>query len=171
MSEQIPLLEVQSRSTWTPIGLDKIVQKPKLPKRFWEAVSIKSPAECWEFKKYRTKKGYGVFSVDSRTILAHRVAAALSLPDFDDSRLVCHRCDNPPCCNPAHLFVGTYQDNATDRKNKGRTHLSRKLTGEQVLAARIRHRNGESYKTLATEYGVTFGCIYNAINCHTWKTL
>lgn len=90
--------------------------------RFWEKI-IKSfnPEECWQWKG-GTAGGYGKFSLNSRKIIAHRYSYMLhnncSIPD--DVR-VCHSCDNPVCCNPNHLWLGTDSDNVKDRQDKGRT--------------------------------------------------
>lgn len=85
--------------------------------RFWSRVE--KSAECWEWCGARDKNGYGLFKVGGRMRRAHRLAlAATGVPI--DGFYVCHRCDNPPCVNPEHLFLGTAQDNANDRDRKGR---------------------------------------------------
>lgn len=73
-------------------------------------------AGCWEWKGSRSEKGYGLIKVDGKSRRAHRVAAMLWLGfDIDSDLYICHKCDNPPCCNPDHLFIGTHQDNMLDR--------------------------------------------------------
>lgn len=75
---------------------------------------------CWEFTGTRNEDGYGTIRVDGQSEKAHRVAYRLAVGDPGDLDVL-HRCDNPPCCNPADLFAGTNRDNMIDRQRKGRT--------------------------------------------------
>lgn len=80
---------------------------------------------CWEWRGFRDPKGYGRIQWQGRkSALVHRVAAHYALGlDLDDfSTNVCHRCDNPPCFNPEHLFLGTHRENMLDAQAKGRLH-------------------------------------------------
>jgi len=78
--------------------------------RFWAKIKKGKKNECWEWQACTDDDGYGIF----RHLRAHRVAYAIRRGGTPTNRLVCHRCDNPPCCNPAHLFLGTYQSNKAD---------------------------------------------------------
>jgi hypothetical protein len=91
--------------------------------RFWPKVRQGAPDECWEWQAGRQKTGYGWFATPVGARTSQRVAAYLSgiLDRIDSPLHVLHKCDNPPCCNPAHLFTGTNQDNITDRVAKGRS--------------------------------------------------
>ena len=75
---------------------------------------------CMEFDGYRDKDGYGIVRISNKSQRAHRVSYALSIGPIPEGLLVLHRCDNPPCVNPDHLFVGTDNDNAQDKVTKGR---------------------------------------------------
>jgi hypothetical protein len=86
--------------------------------RFWSKVQ-KSDG-CWEWQGARNWKGYGEHSVNCRAIKAHRYSWALHHGPIPDKALVCHRCDNPCCVRPDHLFIGNNSDNQRDAVKKGR---------------------------------------------------
>lgn len=93
-----------------------------LPDRFWPRVD--KSGDCWLWTGARMKNGYGVVWLAEpigRMGLVHRVAWELTNGPIPDGLFACHRCDNPPCCNPDHLFLGTVRDNALDMVAKGRS--------------------------------------------------
>jgi len=75
---------------------------------------------CWEWARSRKSTGYGVTYRNGRQILAHRLAYETAVGPIPDGMFVCHHCDNPPCINPAHLFLGNHRDNVRDCIAKGR---------------------------------------------------
>lgn len=87
--------------------------------RFWPKVNVGSDDECWEWTA-ATWGGYGQFGKSGRSYRSHRVAWVIDRGPIPPGLVVCHHCDNPPCCNPAHLFLGTIGDNNADRDAKGR---------------------------------------------------
>lgn len=94
--------------------------------RFWAKVDRRGPDDCWEWTAGCNRKGYGKFSLDGATRQSHRISWELANGQIPEGLCVLHRCDNPPCCNPAHLFLGTHADNHADRSLKGRHANQRK---------------------------------------------
>lgn len=129
---------------------------------------------CWEWKNYRDKDGYGQFFINKRpSIPAHRACWILFIGKIPKGICVLHKCDNPPCVNPEHLYLGTHKDNAEDRKLKDRGVKGEKvntniLTKEQVIYIRKSFRNRHE---LATLFGVTYSTISDIINFRSWKWL
>ena len=97
--------------------------KPKtdISIRFWARVKKNEPGKCWPWDAPRSQDGnYGTMYVDGKHRMAHRIAWALTKGPIPSGLDVLHHCDNPPCCNPDHLFVGTRSDNMQDMVRKGR---------------------------------------------------
>jgi hypothetical protein len=147
--------------------------------RFWSKVSIGDPDECWPWLGCRNKKGYGVVRVNRWDLTSHRVSFTLSYGIILSDTNVCHSCDNPPCCNPEHLFLGSHEDNQHDKMEKGRGPNGEKnghavLTEDQVIAIRGKHRPGKrgfGCNALAAEYGVDRTTVSDILNGSTWKHL
>lgn len=146
-------------------------------KRFWDKVDIGGQDECWEWNRHRFANGYGSFhkSVQERHALAHRVAYELANGPIPDGLYVLHQCDNPACCNPAHLSVGTQYDNMADAVNRDRTRQGEAVTAS-VLTANDVHSIRERYvpyiitaQILAAEYGVSDSAIYAILSGRNWK--
>lgn len=141
--------------------------------RFWFHVT-KGP-ECWGWSGH-TSKGYGVLTTaPHKQEKAHRFSYELHHGPVPRGKQVCHTCDNPPCCNPAHLFVGTQRDNTTDMMEKGRngyrTHLGvdhgmAKLTEDAVRT--IRQSTGAA-RIMAARFKVSESTIYMIRGGHIWK--
>lgn len=120
---------------------------------------------CWEWTGRRDDDGYGILTWRGKNLRAHRLSIELATgQQVAIDKVVCHRCDNPPCVNPVHLFVGTVKDNANDAKSKMRHYVGTKngrakLTEEQVAFILKSPLNGQQ---LANQFGVTRATI-NAI--------
>lgn len=130
--------------------------------RFWSRVKTGGPDDCWEWQGSRYPYGYGRFVAGGRAVYTHRFALELATGSDPGDKWVLHRCDNPPCVNPAHLFTGTAGDNNRDRHQKGRTFT--KVADAQLAEIRQRAMCGESQRKLGREYGVTQTVIHRIVH-------
>ena len=113
-------------------------------------------AGCWEWNGKRNKYGYGRFSAKRLGItetMAHRVMYELYVGPIPDGLMIRHKCDNPPCVNPAHLLPGTNLDNVRDMMERGRCPL--KVSMEQRRQIRLRWAAGETQQQIAADYGIS----------------
>jgi len=159
---------------------------------FWSRVNKSDPSDCWEWTACKDGRLYGKVGFRRRVYKSHRIAYWLEHDDFDDELFVLHSCDNPPCCNPRHLFQGTQLDNVRDMHRKGRANTARgdrhkvhvhpeliqrgeenglsKLKTSDVIEARKLHATGlYSYCELARKFMVANTVIRKAIIRTTWK--
>jgi hypothetical protein len=144
--------------------------------RYWQHVDRRGPDECWPWLAFCDWDGYGKFSLSpqKRSIGAHRFGYVLAYGPLSEGIKVLRHCDNPPCVNPSHLFLGTTADNNRDKGEKGRAwygedHHNAVLTAPLVTELRNRHQHGEPIKALAREYGIFYGTVWSAISRRTWK--
>lgn len=149
-----------------------------LAQRFWPKVAKGDPAECWIWNGARVRKGYGKIKAvapDKATLSAHRVAYEFAVGPIPSGMMVCHRCDNPPCVNPDHLFVGTATDNRADQQRKGRFNpgdrfgakgSNARLTEDQVREIRRSPQLG--HEVFSARFGVTPNTIRNVIRGKSW---
>lgn len=113
---------------------------------------LRKAGSCWEWIGRRSRQGYGMFWDGSTMALAHRAAYWLFCNEIPSKLNVLHRCDNPPCCNPMHLFVGTQQDNMDDMKAKGRSR--KKITAADIFAIQSLQAAGITQIEIATKFDV-----------------
>lgn len=149
-----------------------------LEERFWQ--TVEKGSACWEWRGKRFPNGYGSFfatlSGKRRYLLAHREAWRFSFGSIPDGQLVLHRCDNPPCCNPEHLFLGTTQDNVNDKVRKGRARGAVGMaSGNAVLTddivremRRVHREEGIGKRKLAARHGVSESTAHAILRNKTW---
>lgn len=168
---------------------------PDLATRFWQKVdrACQDPERypglgpCWPWTSRCDGQGYGLFSVGGkqvrRQIKAHRIAYTLAIGPTSDGPHVLHRCDNPPCVRPDHLFAGTQADNVADMVSKGRSgrHIKPErypvgsavkqavLTEAGVIEMRESRAQGESLNTLSRRFGVSRQNVKLIVHGEAWK--
>jgi hypothetical protein len=149
--------------------------------RFWSKVARRGPDDCWEWQGNRDWFGHGQMMVDYATRSAHRLSWEFANGKIGAGLCVLHRCDNPPCVNPEHLFLGTQGDNVRDMDAKGRrknaphpgTKNGRaKLTENDVRWLRLaRVLYGATCRGLADAYGVSPAAVVMACNGTNWRSV
>lgn len=151
-----------------------------LAERFWEKADRRGP-HCWNWTASKTRSGYGKITVDGKTVVASRLSWELSSGQkLSAEVMVCHRCDNPACVNPGHLFLGDATMNMRDMVSKGRHGAfsrpgwnSGEKNGRARLnisdAAEIRSRHSTAgTKRLAADYGVSTSLIRQIMQGKIW---
>jgi hypothetical protein len=162
--------------------------------RFWFYVGIVTGDGCWLWWGYRDEEGYGVLQVQGQPYRAHRLSYLISNGEQPGHWVICHRCNNRRCVNPAHLYAGTPADNTRDAVEAGTLHVAygddhwthkrpdrvakgsrvggSKLTAEQVLVIRADYSQGRAnHRELAERFGITREAISRIIQRRNWKHL
>lgn len=138
--------------------------------RFMRFVQLTN--SCWMWTGNRYAKGYGQIRVSGKPKRAHRISYELFVGPIPDGMIVCHECDNPPCVNPDHLYIGTQSDNIRDSVRKGRHsglrygehHSQARLSNQEIEDIRAKYKTGTvSQKFLSQECKVSQMHISNII--------
>lgn len=163
--------------------------KKSLIEKLMKNVSKDPETGCWEWMASKNAGGYGRIRAKNTMCLAHRISWEIFCGDIPRGLCVCHKCDNPSCVNPDHLFIGTRQDNMDDMLKKGRYVKGKtykgiecpirgslsprsKLTEKDVIEIRRRYKEGNaSYRSLAKEFGVCYRNIACIIKKKMWAWL
>ncbi len=143
-------------------------------KRFWDKVDKRGPDECWLWTAWKDKDGYGRMWLDGKKPQATRVIWASVNGPIPAGLFVLHKCDNPPCVNPAHLFLGTVQDNAEDmmskgRQSKGEKNGRAKLTRQQAMDIRANYALCRvTQAELGARYGIPQTQVSRIVRNESW---
>lgn len=141
--------------------------------RFWKRVD--KTGDCWVWKGPKVGNGYGKVGYKGRTARANRVSWELANGPIPDGMMVCHKCDNPSCVRPDHLFLGSVVENNSDKQEKGRqvrgeTAGASVLTEEQVREIKRRYAAGHTtLGKLSIEYGVHTSQIHHIVKGRNWR--
>lgn len=165
-------------------GLLRQSRRP-LEQRFW--LHVLKTGQCWLWTGVKTPQGYGMIRRpgDRRSTLASHISYEMHYGPIPDDTWVLHRCDNPPCVRPDHLFLGNRMDNVRDMWEKGRAHTvintghqlsagerngHARLTATQAREIRERHSNEDTTpRELASTYGIAVRTIYAVLKGETWR--
>lgn len=158
----------------------------ELKKRFWSRIRTKDINECWEWEGAHCPNGYGQMKIPKSrkliTVTRLSLAIAENLNFLPSPKILCcHKCDNPKCVNPNHLFWGTHYDNQMDSVNKGRSkpgfnktnqqgesNVNAKLTKKNVEEIRTLLGQNKSNRSIAETFGVTHSTISSIKKNKTW---
>lgn len=143
---------------------------------------VERGSSCWEWQGKRDRNGYGRFKIEYKEHFAHRLAYEIEFGEIPEGLRVLHRCDNPPCCNPAHLFAGTQADNVADMISKqrdlegrekarrqGERHHKAQLSEDDVRAIRTQRGQGRICREIAEDFGVTREAVQSIVDRRKWR--
>ncbi len=156
--------------------MSRIEWTDELKARFWSYVDRRGSDECWPWKAGLFKGGYGQFRLGKHKVKAHRCAYELSAGPIPIGLRALHRCDNRPCCNPAHLYAGTDKDNARDRverggqaRLRGESNPQAKLTATEIEEVRALAAAGSvTYREIGARYGLHYNSVGRIVRRERW---
>jgi len=141
----------------------------------WNRIDVRNEDDCWNWMRCKDKKGYGIIGLNNKSCRVNRFIYKEIYGSIPEGLLVCHKCNNPSCCNPNHLYVGTHADNMKQmvddgRSGKGENNGYVKLTGRDILKIRYLFSTGEySQRELGEMFGVVQVNISRIVNNKIWK--
>lgn len=150
-----------------------VYKRKSLVQRFYEKIKVNSETGCWEWTAYKSVDGYGRMPVNRKSKEAHRVSWQLHFGEIPDGQSVCHKCDNPKCVNPSHLFLGSHADNMIDKINKrrqsrGQSCAQSKLNNKLVETIRFCYKKGFTQTEIASYLNMSQGTISRVVRGEAW---
>lgn len=145
---------------------------------FWDRVQRGAPDECWPYQGSIQPNGYGHWGRRGEESTAHREAWRRTWGVLPPGLSVCHSCDNPPCCNPGHLWLGTNAANMADHHDKVRRGIVRDRAGKarifsppEIIRIRELHALGVGLTRLAADYGCVKSTIWSIVHGRTYREI
>lgn len=141
--------------------------------RFWRDVAVGLKDECWEWEKHKQESGHGQVRRAGRAFMAHRLAYSFATGLNPEGGVVRHTCDNPACCNPYHLVLGSHADNVADRVSRDRSAKGERNGRAKLTEADVERvfMSCESTQQLADFFNVDRKVIYDIRRRNTWKSV
>lgn len=166
-----PYLAARGMGRWCSVACANQSRRRPFAERFAAWRPVGHPTACWLWTGARDRDGYGVIDAPdyARQLRAHRVAYELAHGRIPAGKQVMHTCDNPTCCNPNHLRVGSADENNKDKAQKLRA--SAKLTADDVREIRRRLAAGHTLAEIAERFGVTGVNVWHIKHRHSWRHL
>jgi hypothetical protein len=148
--------------------------KEKTRQRIKDKSEIDKITGCWNWIKYKDFSGRAYCTYGKQTLPAAKISYLVFIGDIPNGIFVCHKCDNYSCVNPNHLFLGTHQDNMTDRDKKNRVAKGEKifiskLKNENILEIREMRKNGFSQQKIADQFSISQTTVSRILDGSNWK--
>lgn len=148
------------------------MRKSRVPD-FWQRVAVKATSECWNWTGPASVYGYGIYSKNKVSMPSHRAAYEKTYGKIPLGMIIRHSCDNPLCCNPNHLLVGTHAQNVADKVSRGRQNRGEKswnhvLTDDIVKRIRALCKAGINQYSIAEKFGICQSSVSRIANNKRW---
>jgi hypothetical protein len=172
-----PLLTTNIEDAMNEADIDLVLKSPRI-NDFWKHVEVLGPEDCWNWTgaKHNRRQGYGRISISNVLVRSHSLSYLIAHGSLPCGSVVRHTCDNASCVNPAHLLLGTVQDNNMDRIVRGRSlgpkgeaNAKARITSDQVIEIRQRYAKGELQSALAVEFGIAEPTVWCIVKRRSWK--
>jgi hypothetical protein len=133
-------------------GVEK--KKQTFEQKLWSYIDRRGENECWNYTKGLDRDGYGHFYFDGKTYRAHRAVYKVSKGPIPKGYYVCHTCDNPTCCNPEHLIIGTPKENMRQMAERGRSKKPSLTSKDRLVIQQLVKRSELPQRLVGEQYGI-----------------